>query len=126
MIVTLLDVVLEGLPPTVNHMYRTSRHGVRYKTAEGKGWENFNAAVIREAWGDKDPWDGDVEVKIVFFAADQKRWDVDNRIKALLDALEASGAVGNDAQVKALTAFRVDGYGQGKPAATRLIVRAVT
>ena len=31
----LLDVTLEGLPPTVNHAYRTGRN-VRYKTAEAK------------------------------------------------------------------------------------------
>ena len=130
----LLHVRLTGLPPTANHLYRTSRNGVRYKTAEGKAWQELTATILRGARrrGDKDapPFNGDVAVKIVFYTKDRKHWDIDNRLKALLDCLEDAGVIANDAQVKRLEAHRVEGKPtpttvSGKPAVTELTVRAV-
>lgn len=42
----LLSITLDGLPPTVNHLYRTGgKH--RYKTAKGAAYQEATAAEMR-------------------------------------------------------------------------------
>lgn len=101
----LLDIVLDGLPPTVNHLYR-SGGGHRYKTAEGKAYQ---AAVVKEmlsARTNTEPWDGPAGVEIVFTSKNRVPWDVDNRIKVLQDCLAPAGVLKNDKQIIELKACR--------------------
>ena len=58
----LLAIEIDGLPPTVNMMYR-GLQGHRYKTKECLEWQS---CVVSEL---------------------AKSWDVDNRVKALQDCL---------------------------------------
>ena len=105
----LLRIMLKGLPPTVNHMYRTGRNGIRYKRIEVEEWQEEVSGIIREAWGEKPPYEGNVEVRVFFTVKDNRRWDIDNRLKALLDCLELAGAIKNYTQIWGETAHRVLG-----------------
>ncbi|MBQ3454819.1 MAG: RusA family crossover junction endodeoxyribonuclease [Synergistaceae bacterium] len=105
----LLRIMLKGLPPTVNHMYRTGRNGIRYKRMEVEEWQEEVSGIIREAWGEKPPYEGNVEVRVIFMVKDNRRWDIDNRLKALFDCLEEGGAIKNDTQIWGETAHRVLG-----------------
>ena len=105
----LVRVMLKGLPPTVNHMYRTGRNGIRYKRIEVEEWQEEVSGIIREAWGEKPPYEGNVEVRVVFRVKDNRRWDIDNRLKALFDCLEEGGAIKNDTQIWGIKAQRVSG-----------------
>ncbi|MBQ7262842.1 MAG: RusA family crossover junction endodeoxyribonuclease [Synergistaceae bacterium] len=98
----IFSTTLPGLPPTVNHLYRTSMHGVRYKTAGGKAWQTRTALALREARGGVPTYLGEVAVVILFVTPDKKRWDIDNRLKALLDCLQSSGALKDDRQIALL------------------------
>ncbi len=80
---SLLRLELERLPPSVNQMYRTGRYGTRYKRSEVSDWQEETALMLGKAW-DKDPYTGNVEVYIVFTMKNNRRWDIDNRLKALL------------------------------------------
>ncbi len=80
---SLLRLELEGLPPSVNQMYRTGKSGTRYKRSEVSDWQEETALMLGKAW-DKDPYTGNVEVYIVFTMKNNRRWDIDNRLKALL------------------------------------------
>lgn len=98
----ILETTLDGLPPTVNHLYRTSRSSIRYKTSKGKEWQTCAAMIFRGAYGKPEPYAGDVMLDICFFVADRRRWDIDNRVKALLDALVMGGVLKDDRQVQSL------------------------
>lgn len=98
----LARVELLGLPPTVNHLYRTSRSGVRYKTSQGKEWQALTAAIMAAAKTNRAPYDGDVALEIVFRTADRRRWDLDNRVKALQDCLAMAGVIEDDRQIQRL------------------------
>ena len=101
----IFQVDIGGLPPTVNHLYRTSRGGGRYKTQEGKKWQRDASAIMRGAWKGA-PYVWDVELCIDFFTADKRRWDIDNRVKALQDCLAMGGVLKDDRQVMRLIVQR--------------------
>ena len=61
---SLLRIEFEGLPPSVNQMYRTGKYGGRYKRSEVSDWQKETAGKIREAWN-KEAYAGNVEVHIV-------------------------------------------------------------
>ena len=102
----LLDMEFEGLPPTVNHMYRM--HGrYKFKTAEARSYQERITAQIREAWQDKTTYKGRAALTIIFFTNNHKRWDIDNRVKALQDCLNMAGVIGDDTQIDTLQVFRI-------------------
>ena len=102
-------LVLSGLPPSANQMYRTGGNGNRYKRREVYDWQEETADTIRDAWGRNDAYTGPVEVRIEFTVKGNRRWDIDNRLKALLDSLEDGGAIKDDRQIWCLQALRVSG-----------------
>lgn len=106
---TLLKIELSGLPPTVNHLYRTSRTGVRYKTPQGRDWQNVTASIIAAGRKGRKPYSGDVALSVVFHVADKRRWDLDNRLKALQDCLSMAGIIEDDRQIQRLLVERKRG-----------------
>lgn len=108
----LLSITLDGLPPTVNHLYRTGgRH--RYKTAEGAAYQEATAARMRAQWElfptlrrARGPYLGPVALHIVMTSRTRRRWDLDNRIKAVQDCLQMAGIIKDDSQITELVVRR--------------------
>ena len=46
----LLELELDGLPPTVNSMYRSMRGGQRYKVAECRDYQYRVSGLMRSQW----------------------------------------------------------------------------
>ena len=103
------QITLAGLPPTVNHLYRTAANGRRYKTRAGRNWQRDATGILRCAWA-REPYGGDVELRVYLVAADRRKWDIDNRVKAVQDCLQAGGVLKDDRQVQRLLLER--GFGQ--------------
>ena len=101
----LLTLEFEGLPPTVNMMYR-GIHGHRYKTTATQRFQADISQCMRKLWNGQPPYEGRVEYTITYFTINYRRWDIDNRVKALQDCLSLSGVIKDDSQVDKLTVER--------------------
>lgn len=106
---TLMRIEFEGLPPTVNQMYRTGSRGQRYKKPEVAEWQEEISAKIKEAWSNSLPYEGEVSVSVIFTVSTKRRWDIDNRLKALFDCLQSAGVIKNDSQISGIMAGKNDG-----------------
>ena len=118
----LLDAELEGLPPTLNHYYRTSRSSIRYKTPEGKRWQALAVTAMRRGRRAAAPFEGSVRMTLIFSAKDRRRWDLDNRVKALQDCLAPAGIIRDDRQIDEIILRRC----RGTKDRTRVRVRTLT
>ncbi len=105
----LLEMELKGLPPTVNHLYRSTIGGRRYKTDAGREYQQMITNDIIEVWGDRQPYTGSVALYIEFETDNRRRWDIDNRVKALQDCLTMAGVIADDRQVDVLHVERRQG-----------------
>ena len=115
----LLSLEFEGLPPSVNAMYRTGKGSKRYKKPEVSEWQDEIAALMRRAWDNPRPYTGEVELHILFMVSNKRRWDVDNRLKALLDCLAHGGVIKDDTQISGILAQRQT----GEASSTKIEVR---
>lgn len=112
----LLDVELKGLPPTVNHLYRTGRNGTRYKTVMGKLYQDYVTLLLRQEWQEQEKYSEPVELRLTLTSGSKRKWDLDNRVKALQDCLSLAGIIEDDAQIEVLHVERA----AGKSTKTRL------
>jgi len=97
------------LPPSTNVMWRAvpySGHCRVIVSREGRAFRDECAPIMAEYRG---PFQSDVSVEATFFFKN-RRSDLDNRIKALLDVLEVTvlgfGLVQNDRQVTELHCYK--------------------
>lgn len=116
-----LEMELIGLPPTVNHMYRTGNRN-RFKTLEVREYQQYVVNRLRNEWQGRKAMDGRIEIRLVFTTNNKRRWDIDNRVKALQDCLSMAGVIRDDSQVDALHVERC--YGNEK--ATHMTVIEIT
>ena len=96
-----LSIEFDGLPPTVNQMYR-SIGTRRYKTTACQNFQTRLADHIKLFWGNKPPLTQHVSLYITFDQSDRRRWDIDNRVKSLQDCLQMAGVIKDDSQIDLL------------------------
>jgi len=90
-------------PPSVNH-YWGQRGKARFITKRGM---DFRCAVVEECIRQGiSAIDGRLAVHIALFPPDKRKRDVDNILKALLDACEHAGCYESDSQIDELHVIR--------------------
>jgi len=92
-------------PPTINHYYGMSGK-FKYIKPKGKAFRREVASVC--ILKNVQPIEGPVEIKIAIYPPDRRKRDIDNVLKALLDALEKGGAYRNDSQITKLVIEKLE------------------
>ena len=99
-------IVLElPWPPSVNHYYRhvgprvlISKDGRKYRDIVSKRIQGANIPQRKD----------EVELSIQLYPPDNRRRDVDNVLKCLLDTLTAAGLYEDDSQIKFLAMEKLE------------------
>lgn len=92
-------------PPTQNHIWKHTCVAGKprtYRTQKYKEFLDLTSLLVRP----RRPMEGGVMVKLVFSPPDRRRYDVDNRCKAVLDALTHCGVWQDDSQIVTLLACK--------------------
>lgn len=97
-------------PPTVNHYWKHTKNGIHYVTAKGKAYQQAVSWLTKNA----KKFKGRVELKIDIYPPDNRKRDIDNIFKALLDGLTKSGVIADDSLVYKLVAEKFAPVQDGK------------
>jgi crossover junction endodeoxyribonuclease RusA len=91
-------------PPTSNNLYPTGSDGKRHPSRQAMSFRDSASAIVRVEMMRQRfaALAGPVFVSILLIPPDGRKYDIDNRCKALIDSLEAGGLFANDAQVQHL------------------------
>lgn len=92
-------------PPTVNSYYSAGQGKVRYISAKGRVFRDQVAQAIAEQAPGLTLADR-LYVEVVLHPPDRRTRDLDNYMKALLDALTHSGLWEDDSQIDQLSILR--------------------
>ena len=107
-----VDVILDlPYPPTVNHYYRHVGNRVLI-SREGREYRRTIYSILFRAGTTVHL--GDLKIHIDVHPPDRRRRDLDNILKALLDALESGNLYRNDSQISELSLKRFDRVENGK------------
>jgi crossover junction endodeoxyribonuclease RusA len=98
-------------PPSVNRYYRHIGKGPLagrvLLSEEGRLYRKAVDSVIRQARA-RHAWAMFLRVDIAAYPPDRRKRDLDNMLKAVLDALQASGVYENDGQICDLRIWRAE------------------
>lgn len=93
------------MPPTVNHSTRPTARGGRILTDEHKAFREQVASIVARHGSPRI--EGRLAVDLSIVPADKRRFDIDNRAKAVLDSLQLAGVFADDSQIDDLRIRRM-------------------
>ena len=79
-----MELILTGNPQSTNNIYRSVGHRV-YVTSKGKALKEDYQWQIKSQYKGK-PKTGDIDLRVELFFGDNRKRDIDNYNKILLDA----------------------------------------
>lgn len=94
---------LSHLPPSVNHIYRHTRKGT-FRTEAYNAWANGEGHSINRQMEKQPRWSEPVYITAAL-RRPRTNHDLDNKLKALADLLQAHGIVKNDSLIHGWNAF---------------------
>ena len=93
-------------PPSVNHAFATVGRR-RVLSQKGRDYRDSVAKrVLMDRWQNAFGLHDEITVKIVAYPPDKRRRDLDNSMKAVLDALQTAGVYPDDSQIVSLSIIR--------------------
>jgi len=87
-----LELTLKGSPQSTNNIYRSVGHRV-YMTAKGKALKEDYQWQLKSQYKGK-PLTKDIDMRVELFFGDERKRDIDNYNKILLDSM--SGIIFED------------------------------
>lgn len=97
-------LTLSHLPPSVNHIYRHTKGGKTFRTAEYLGWQNGEGWSVKAQLAKQHKFTGPVYITIAM-RRPRSNADIDNRLKGVGDLLETCGAIENDKYIMGWNAY---------------------
>lgn len=104
----LFELTLAEPPPSVNGLFVNVPGKGRVKASGYARWRKAAAWAARAARQGPRPLAGDLVAEIEIGLTVRRRFDLDNRMKALFDALTAGGVIEDDSQIAAIHARKAD------------------
>ena len=98
-------VLFLPFPPTVNSYYSAGHGKVRYVSAAGRIFRNEVFERVREQCPG-EMLTNRLNVEVVLFPPDRRQRDLDNYMKALLDAITHAGLWEDDVLIDQLSIYR--------------------
>lgn len=92
-------------PPSVNMYWRHTKAGRHYISKEGQSFRELVMWIVAQG-GRIKPLTTKLSVDVQISPPDNRRRDLDNTLKTLLDALEHAGVYENDYQIDRLCVSR--------------------
>jgi crossover junction endodeoxyribonuclease RusA len=91
-----------GWPPSVNHYWMRNRNGGMRIGDEGQAYRK----VVEDALRGRGCIQGRLAINIHAYPPDRRERDLDNILKALLDAIAHAGAIESDKYIDEIRIFR--------------------
>jgi crossover junction endodeoxyribonuclease RusA len=98
-------------PPTVNHSTIPAIGGGRILTPEHRAFRCLVQNIVTLQHIPRA--EGRLRVVILLFPPDKRKWDIDNRVKAVCDALQHAGVIEDDAHIDQLEVRRMPCFQPG-------------
>lgn len=114
---TLLAVLTLPYPPSVNHYTKRNRNGSVRLSDKARAYK----VVVRQQTADKRPHtpsEARLAGEFVIHPPNRRKFDLDNKMKLILDSLEDAGFYANDEQFDEIVIKRGDPMADGKVVAT--------
>ena len=90
------------MPPSVNHYWERSRNGRLHLGKRAKDYRRSVFLALREQLGIIKPKEGQLHLTVIIYPPNNRRRDIDNILKPLLDALEHANLYADDSQIRSL------------------------
>ena len=87
-------------PPSMNSYYGSDRTGRKWVSRRGVDFREVTKKVVEVRF--PKPMEGRLALRVAYFPPTRRKYDIDNYLKPLLDALERAGAFENDEQIDQL------------------------
>lgn len=91
--------------PSVNTYYRRAGNHI-HLSKQGRAFKNNVANQLKELNLHGEGIEHRLRVRVELYPPNRRKFDIDNRIKPLLDALQHGGLIADDEQVDRLTVVR--------------------
>ncbi len=89
-------------PPTINHYYGNRKNGAKYIKPKGQQFRRLVNVIVKKLYADQK-LNFNLAVEIDVYPPDKRKRDIDNILKALLDALTHANVYVDDSLIKKLT-----------------------
>lgn len=93
-------------PPSVNHYWNQRGQGGRFVSAFGKAYRQEVWAEFKQKYPGFKPFTGRLQVRILASPPDNRKRDLDNILKSLLDSMKHAGVYKDDSQIDVLQIYR--------------------
>jgi Holliday junction resolvase RusA-like endonuclease len=104
--------ILDHLPPSVNHLWRFTKAGKMYRTADYMTWLNGEGWNVKSQLPSQPKFTGPVYIQCAM-KRPRSNADIDNRLKGIGDLLQSVGAIDNDKNIHGWNAFWSDDIKKG-------------